>query len=247
MIKGGDYCVCEVNVYCLVEVFGSIIDQCVVQGVFFVCEYGGMFDNCLFGGIQVQCMFYVVGQMGQQFLLGVYLVFFCQIGLGCVKMYNCYEMMDLVIVDGKVCGIIVCNLVIGELERYFVYVVIIVSGGYGNVYFFFINVMGSNVSVVWKVYKKGVYFVNFCYVQIYLICILVYGENQLKLIFMLELLCNFGCIWVLKKKEDVEVICEGWLKLIQIVEEDCDYYFERCYFVFGNFVLCDVVLCVVKE
>lgn len=59
IFKGGDFWVCEVNVYCFVECFVNLIDQVVVQGVFFVCEYGGYLANCFFGGVQVWCMFYV--------------------------------------------------------------------------------------------------------------------------------------------------------------------------------------------
>ena len=44
-IKGGDYRSREGNVYRLAEVSGSIIDQCVAQGVPFAREYGGLLDN----------------------------------------------------------------------------------------------------------------------------------------------------------------------------------------------------------
>ena len=41
-IKGGDYRAREANVHRLAEVSGSIIDQCVAQGVPFAREYGGL-------------------------------------------------------------------------------------------------------------------------------------------------------------------------------------------------------------
>jgi succinate dehydrogenase / fumarate reductase flavoprotein subunit len=71
-IKGGDYRAREANVYRLAEVSGSIIDQCVAQGVPFAREYGGLLDNRSFGGAQVSRTFYARGQTGQQLLLGAY-------------------------------------------------------------------------------------------------------------------------------------------------------------------------------
>lgn len=78
-------------------------------------------------------------------------------------MYNCYEMFDVVIQDGKVWGIIVCNLFMGEFECYVVYCVVLAFGGYGNVFYLFINVMNFNGIVVWCVVCCGVYMVNFCF------------------------------------------------------------------------------------
>ncbi|MES2661357.1 MAG: FAD-binding protein, partial [Verrucomicrobiota bacterium] len=63
-IKGGDFRAREGNVYRLAEVSGSIIDQCVAQGVPFAREYGGLLDNRSFGGSQVSRTFYARGQTG---------------------------------------------------------------------------------------------------------------------------------------------------------------------------------------
>ncbi len=71
-VKGGDYRAREANVYRLAQVSGSIIDQCVAQGVPFAREYGGLLDNRSFGGAQVSRTFYARGQTGQQLLLGAY-------------------------------------------------------------------------------------------------------------------------------------------------------------------------------
>jgi len=114
-IKGGDYRAREANVYRLAEVSGSIIDQCVAQGVPFAREYGGLLSNRSFGGTQVQRTFYAAGQTGQQLLLGAYSALQRQIGMGNVKMYARHEMLDVVIIDGKARGIIARNLVSGEL------------------------------------------------------------------------------------------------------------------------------------
>jgi succinate dehydrogenase / fumarate reductase flavoprotein subunit len=118
-IKGGDYRSREGNVHRLAEVSANIIDHCVAQGVPFAREYGGLLSNRSFGGTQVQRTFYAAGQTGQQLLIGAYQAMERQISLGNVKMYARHEMQDLVVIDGKARGIIVRNLVTGQLERHF--------------------------------------------------------------------------------------------------------------------------------
>ena len=117
-IKGGDYRSREANVYRLAEVSNNIIDQMVSQGVPFAREYGGYLDNRSFGGAQVSRTFYARGQTGQQLLLGAYSGMMKMVAKGKIKQYNRREMMDLVTVNGKARGIIVRNLITGELERY---------------------------------------------------------------------------------------------------------------------------------
>ncbi len=116
-IKGGDYRAREANVYRLAEVSNSIIDQCVAQGVPFAREYGGLLDNRSFGGSQVSRTFYAKGQTGQQLLLGAYSALSRQIAKGKVKMYSRYEMLDVVVIEGRARGIIARNLVTGKIER----------------------------------------------------------------------------------------------------------------------------------
>ncbi|MBS1234173.1 MAG: fumarate reductase/succinate dehydrogenase flavoprotein subunit, partial [Bacteroidetes bacterium] len=95
-IKGGDYRAREANVYRLAEVSGSIVDQCVAQGVPFAREYGGLLDNRSFGGAQVSRTFYARGQTGQQLLLGAYGAMMRQVNTGTVTLYPRTEMLDLV-------------------------------------------------------------------------------------------------------------------------------------------------------
>ncbi|MDR1865859.1 MAG: fumarate reductase/succinate dehydrogenase flavoprotein subunit [Bacteroidales bacterium] len=246
-IKGGDYRAREANVYRLAEVSNNIIDQCVAQGVPFARDYGGLLDNRSFGGAQVSRTFYARGQTGQQLLLGAYSALSRQIEKGSVKMFTRREMMDVVIVDGKARGIIVRNLVTGELEKYAAHAVVIATGGYGNVFFLSTNAMGSNAGAAWKCYKRGAAFGNPCYVQIHPTCIPVHGDYQSKLTLMSESLRNDGRIWVPKKKEDAEAIRAGKLKPTQIKEEDRDYYLERRYPAFGNLVPRDVASRAAKE
>ncbi|HBG40445.1 MAG TPA: fumarate reductase/succinate dehydrogenase flavoprotein subunit [Porphyromonadaceae bacterium] len=246
-IKGGDYRAREANVYRLAEVSNNIIDQCVAQGVPFAREYGGLLANRSFGGAQVSRTFYARGQTGQQLLLGAYSALSRAVHKKQVKLYTRYEMVELVIVDGRARGIIARNLVTGKLERFAAHAVVVATGGYGNTFFLSTNAMTSNGSAIWQCYKKGAYFANPCMAQIHPTCIPVHGEFQSKLTLMSESLRNDGRIWVPKKKEDAEAIRQGKLKPSQIKEEDRDYYLERRYPAFGNLVPRDVASRAAKE
>ena len=246
-IKGGDYRAREANVYRLAEVSGAIIDQCVAQGVPFARDYGGLLDNRSFGGAQVSRTFYAKGQTGQQLLLGAYGALSREIARGTVKLHTRCEMMDLVVVDGRARGIIVRNLVTGDLERYAAHAVVLATGGYGNLYYLSTNAMNSNGSAAWVCHRKGAAFANPCYVQIHPTCIPVHGDYQSKLTLMSESLRNDGRIWVPKKKEDAEAIRAGKLKPTEIPEENRDYYLERRYPAFGNLVPRDVASRAAKE
>jgi succinate dehydrogenase / fumarate reductase flavoprotein subunit len=246
-IKGGDYRAREANVYRLAEVSGAIIDQCVAQGVPFARDYGGLLDNRSFGGAQVSRTFYAKGQTGQQLLLGAYGALNREIARGTVKLHTRCEMMDLVVVEGRARGIIVRNLVTGDLERYAAHAVVLATGGYGNLYYLSTNAMNSNGSAAWVCHRKGAAFANPCYVQIHPTCIPVHGDYQSKLTLMSESLRNDGRIWVPKKKEDAEAIRAGKLKPTEIPEENRDYYLERRYPAFGNLVPRDVASRAAKE
>jgi succinate dehydrogenase / fumarate reductase, flavoprotein subunit len=246
-IKGGDYRAREANVYRLAEVSNNIIDQCVAQGVPFAREYGGLLDNRSFGGALVSRTFYARGQTGQQLLLGAYSALSKEINKGAVKMYTRREMMDIVKIDGIARGIIVRNLVTGELERHGAHAVLLATGGYGNVFFLSTNAMTSNGGAAWKAYKRGAYFADPSFVQIHPTCIPVHGDYQSKLTLMSESLRNDGRIWVPKKKADAEKIQKGELSPVKIPEEDRDYYLERRYPAFGNLVPRDVASRAAKE
>lgn len=246
-VKGGDYRAREANVYRLAEVSASIIDQCVAQGVPFAREYGGLLANRSFGGVQVSRTFYAKGQTGQQLLLGAYSALMCQVNAGTVKLYTRYEMLDVVIVDGRARGIIARNLVTGELERFAAHCVVLGTGGYGNAYFLSTNAMGCNCSAAIAAYRKGAYFANPAFVQIHPTCIPVHGDKQSKLTLMSESLRNDGRIWVPKKIEDAKKLQAGELEGRDIPEEDRDYYLERRYPAFGNLVPRDVASRAAKE
>src|SRR3954464_13450541 len=233
-VKGGDYRAREANVYRLAEISTAIIDQCVAQGVPFAREYGGLLDNRSFGGVQVSRTFYARGQTGQQLLIGAYQALERQVAAGTVRCYTRHEMLELIVVDGRARGIIVRALVTGEIETYFADVVVLASGGYGNVFFLSTNAMGSNVTATWRAHRKGALMANPCYTQIHPTCIPVSGAHQSKLTLMSESLRNDGRIWVPKNKAD----CDKDPR--DIPEEDRDYYLERIYPSFGNLVPRDI-------
>ena len=246
-IKGGDYRAREANVYRLAEVSNAIIDQCVAQGVPFARDYGGTLDNRSFGGAQGSRTFYARGKTGQQLLLGAYSALSRQVQKGTVKLFTRYEMLDLVIIEGRARGIIARNLVTGEIERFAAHAVVIGTGGYGNAFFLSTNAMGSNGSVAIQCYKKGAYFANPCFAQIHPTCIPVHGDKQSKLTLMSESLRNDGRIWVPKKIEDAKALQAGTKKPNDIPDEDRDFYLERRYPAFGNLVPRDVASRAAKE
>jgi succinate dehydrogenase / fumarate reductase flavoprotein subunit len=239
-IKGGDFRAREANVYRLAQLSVNIIDQCVAQGVPFARDYGGLLDNRSFGGAQVSRTFYAKGQTGQQLLLGAYSSLMRQVNTGRVKIFPRREMLDLVLVDGKARGIVVRNLITGELESYSAHAVVLATGGYGNAYFLSTNAMSSNVTAAYRCYKKGAYFANPCFTQIHPTCIPVHGTYQSKLTLMSESLRNDGRVWVPKEPGDNRLPS-------QIPESERDYYLERKYPSFGNLVPRDVASRNAKE
>ena len=232
-IKGGDFRSREANVYRLAEVSALIIDQCVAQGVPFAREYGGLLANRSFGGAQVSRTFYARGQTGQQLLLGAYQALAKQIAAGSVKMFPRTEMLDLVIVDGHAKGIVVRDLISGEISSHAGDAVILATGGYGNVFYLSTNARGCNVTATYRAYKRGAFFANPCYTQIHPTCIPVSGSYQSKLTLMSESLRNDGRVWVPLKKGDTR-------SPQQIPEADRDYYLERKYPSYGNLAPRDI-------
>ncbi|MGI8457601.1 MAG: fumarate reductase/succinate dehydrogenase flavoprotein subunit [Propionibacteriaceae bacterium] len=232
-VKGGDFRSRESNVYRLAQTSVEIIDQCVAQGVPFAREYGGLLDNRSFGGVQVSRTFYARGQTGQQLLIGAYQALERQIAAKTVEMHTRHEMLELIVVDGKARGIVVRDMVTGQIETHFADAVVLASGGYGNVYYLSTNAMGCNVTASWRAHRKGAYFANPCYTQIHPTCIPVSGDYQSKLTLMSESLRNDGRIWVPTSGEDKRDPRE-------IPESDRDYYLERIYPAFGNLVPRDI-------
>jgi succinate dehydrogenase / fumarate reductase flavoprotein subunit len=197
--------------------------------------------NRSFGGAQVSRTFYARGQTGQQLLLGAYQALEKEIATGGVTMFPRTEMLDLVVVNGRARGIVTRDMVTGAIETHLADAVILGTGGYGNVYFLSTNAKGSNVTAIWRAYKRGAAFANPCYTQIHPTCIPVSGEHQSKLTLMSESLRNDGRVWVPKRKEDCAKPPN------QIAEPDRDYYLERKYPAFGNLSPRDIASRAAKE
>ncbi len=233
-VKGGDFRARESNVYRLAELSVNIIDQCVAQGVPFAREYSGLLANRSFGGAQVARTFYARGQTGQQLLLGAYQALERQIDAGTVKMYPRTEMLDLIVIDGRARGIVTRDMVTGKVSAHVGDVVVLASGGYGNVFYLSTNAKGCNATATWRSHRRGALFANPCYTQIHPTCIPQSGDYQSKLTLMSESLRNDGRVWVPKNVAD----CNK--DPASIPEADRDYYLERLYPSFGNLVPRDI-------
>ncbi|WP_327049446.1 fumarate reductase/succinate dehydrogenase flavoprotein subunit [Microbispora sp. NBC_01189] len=232
-VKGGDFRARESNVYRLAQVSVNIIDQAVAQGVPFAREYGGLLDTRSFGGAQVSRTFYARGQTGQQLLLGAYQALERQIAAGTVEMHTRHEMLEIVVSGGRARGVVVRDMVTGEIETHLADAVVLATGGYGNVFFLSTNAKGCNTTAIWRAHKKGAYFGNPCFTQIHPTCIPVSGDYQSKLTLMSESLRNDGRVWVPLRKGDDRAPAD-------IPEDERDYYLERIYPAFGNLVPRDI-------
>ena len=232
-IKGGDFRAREANVYRLAEISNAIIDQSVALGVPFAREYSGYLANRSFGGAQVSRTFYARGQTGQQLLLGAYAALSREVALGSVKMNPRHEMLELVVVDGQAKGVVVRDMLSGEIRSHAADTVVLATGGYANVFYLSTNAKGCNATAIWRAYRKGACFANPCYTQIHPTCIPTAGEHQSKLTLMSESLRNDARVWVPKKANDAR---KPW----EIPEEDRDYYLERKYPTYGNLAPRDI-------
>jgi len=239
-VKGGDFRAREANVYRLAQISVGIIDQCVAQGVPFAREYAGQLANRSFGGAQVSRTFYARGQTGQQLLLGAYQALEKEVQRGGVTMFPRRDLLDVVLVEGRARGIVVRNMITGELESHAADAVVLATGGYGNVFYLSTNAKGSNVTATWRAHRKGAAFANPCYTQIHPTCIPQAGEYQSKLTLMSESLRNDGRVWVPKAQGDTR-------KPHEIPEAERDYFLERKYPSFGNLAPRDIASRAAKE
>jgi len=156
-----------------------------------------------------------------------------QIEAGTVQMFPRSEMLELVVKDGRACGIVVRNLHTGEITSHSAHAVMLCTGGYGNVFYLSTNAKASNATAIWRAHKKGAALGNPCFTQIHPTCIPQAGEYQSKLTLMSESLRNDGRIWVPKTPGDKR-------PPQQISEAERDYYLERKYPSFGNLAPRDV-------
>ncbi len=232
-VKGGDFRAREANVYRLAELSVRIIDQAVAQGVPFAREYGGLLANRSFGGAQVSRTFYARGQTGQQLLLGAYQALLRQVDAGRVRLWSRSEVLDIVVTEGRARGVIIRNLVTGEIRAIAADAVVLATGGYGNAFYLSTYARMSNATAIWRAHRRGALFANPCFTQIHPTCIPVTGTHQSKLTLMSESLRNDGRIWVPIKKLDTRPPED-------IPEDERDYYLERRYPSYGNLAPRDI-------
>jgi len=240
-IKGGDFRSRESNVYRLAEISANIIDQAVAQGVPFAREYGGQLANRSFGGAQVSRTFYARGQTGQQLLLGATQALYRQIAAGTVEMHPRTEMQELIVNNGRACGIVTRSLVDGRVEAHTADCVVLCTGGYGNAYYLSTNAQGCNTSAIWRAHRHGALFANPCFTQIHPTCIPQSGHHQSKLTLMSESLRNDGRVWAPLHAADAE------RNPVDLPEDRRDYFLERRYPAFGNLVPRDIASRAAKE
>jgi succinate dehydrogenase / fumarate reductase flavoprotein subunit len=124
--------------------------------------------------------------------------------------------------------------VTGKIAAHVGDVVVLCTGGYGNVFYLSTNAKGCNTTATWRSHRRGALFANPCYTQIHPTCIPQSGDYQSKLTLMSESLRNDGRVWVPKNLGD----CTK--DPASIPEPDRDYYLERLYPSFGNLVPRDI-------
>ncbi len=239
-VKGGDFRSREANVYRMAELSVDLIDTCVAQGVPFAREYGGVLANRSFGGVQVERTFYAQGQTGQQLLLGTIAALNRQIDAGRVEMFSRHELLDIVVVDGRAAGVVVRDMVTGEIEAHAAHAVVLATGGYAKIYYLSTLAMGSNATAIWKAHKRGALLANPSFVQVHPTSLPPLGVHQSKLTLMSESLRNDGRIWVPAQAGDPRHPNE-------IPESERDYYLERRYPAFGNLTPRDIASRAAKE
>ena len=171
--------------------------------------------------------------------MGAYASLNRQIAQGRVKSHPRHEMLDVVLVNGVAKGIIVRDMVTGQIERHSGDAVVLATGGYGPVFYLSTNAKGCNVTATFRAYKRGALFANPCFTQIHPTCIPVTGDYQSKLTLMSESLRNDGRIWVPKSN--------GARKPDTIAESERDYFLERKYPSYGNLAPRDISSRAAKE
>jgi succinate dehydrogenase / fumarate reductase flavoprotein subunit len=232
-VKGGDFRAREAGCHRLAEISGSIIDQCVAQGVPFAREYGGTLANRSFGGALVSRTFYARGQTGQQLLYGAVQSLLRQVDAGRVELLTQRDVLDLITVEGVARGVVCRVQASGRLEAHTAHAVLLASGGYSNVFHRSTNAVKSNASAIWRAHRRGAAFANPCFTQIHPTCIPSGDPGQSKLTLMSESLRNDGRVWLPAQAGDAR-------PPHAIPEAERDYFLERQYPTYGNMVPRDV-------
>jgi succinate dehydrogenase / fumarate reductase flavoprotein subunit len=172
--------------------------------------------------------------------LGAYQALARQIDAGTVTLHNRTELLDIVVVDGRAVGVIVRDLLTGDITSHSAHAVVLATGGYSNAFYLSTNAMKCNATAIWRAHRKGAYFANPCFTQIHPTAIPPSEDFQSKLTLMSESLRNDGRIWVPRDADDGRAPRD-------IPSDERYYYLEERYPAFGNLVPRDVASRNAKE
>jgi len=232
-VKGGDFRGREADAFRLGEESVRVIDHMNAIGAPFAREYGGQLATRSFGGVQVSRTYYTRGQTGQQLQIASAQALLRQVDAGTVTLRTRHEMLDLIIDDGRVQGVVMRNLLTGEISAHTAHAVILATGGYGNVFYFSTLAKNSNASAAWRAVQRGALLASPSFIQFHPTALPVSSKWQSKTILMSESLRNDGRIWVPVDPDDKRAPGD-------IPEDERDYYLERKYPAFGNLTPRDV-------
>jgi succinate dehydrogenase / fumarate reductase flavoprotein subunit len=239
-VKGGDFRGREADAYRLGAESVRVIDHMNAIGAPFAREYGGQLATRSFGGVQVSRTYYTRGQTGQQLQVAGANALLRQVAAGTVTLHTRQEMLDLIVADGRAQGIVVRDLITGEIRAVTAHAVVLATGGYGNIYHKSTLAKNSNATAAWRAHRRGAHYANLCFIQFHPTALPLSSEWQSKTILMSESLRNDGRIWVPKQADDTR-------RPADIPEEERDYYLERRYPAFGNLTPRDVASRAARE
>lgn len=226
-VKGGDFRAREADVHRLGELSVRVIDHLTALGVPFAREYGGSLTTRSFGGVQVSRTYYARSQTGQQLQLAASQALLRQAAHGTVRLHTRHEMLDLIVADGGARGVVVRDLVTGEIRPVTAHAVVLATGGYGNVYFKSTLAKASNATAAWRAHRRGALLANPSFIQFHPTSLPVSSRWQSKSTLMSESLRNDGRVWVPAAAGDDRDPAD-------IPESERDYYLERRYPAYGN-------------
>ena len=201
-VKGGDFRGREADAYRLGAESVRVIDHMNAIGAPFAREYGGQLATRSFGGVQVSRTYYTRGQTGQQLQVAGANALLRQVAAGTVTLHTRQEMLDLIVADGRAQGIVVRDLVTGEIRAVTAHAVVLATGGYGNIYHKSTLAKNSNATAAWRAHRRGAHYANLCFIQFHPTALPLSSEWQSKTILMSESLRNDGRIWVPKQADD---------------------------------------------
>ncbi|UQE74449.1 fumarate reductase/succinate dehydrogenase flavoprotein subunit [Gordonia sp. PP30] len=239
-VKGGDFRGREADAFRLAEESARVIDHLNALGAPFAREYGGPLSTRSFGGVQVSRTYYTRGQTGQQLQIAASQALLRQVAAGTVTLHTRQEMLDLIVADGRAQGIVVRDLVTGEIGARTAHAVVLATGGYGTVFYQSTLARNSNATAAWRAHRRGAYLASPSFVQFHPTALPVSAPWQSKTTLMSESLRNDGRIWVPAAAGDTRP--PG-----QIPEAERDYYLERKYPAFGNLTPRDVASRAARE